>query len=149
MKQILLILSILLLLVSCDNDELPQSDVPFALVGKGDSFSNSQSIAQRHLVIKDAKTWNNFKKEMNITSDVAKGFKETNIDFSQYQVIAVIDKTQPNDGHSIDIVEMTENRNTIIVKVEKLKNGNLTKKSSRPYDIVKTAKTDKKVVFEQ
>ncbi|URM37748.1 protease complex subunit PrcB family protein [Flavobacterium anhuiense] len=86
---------------------------------------------------------------MNITSDVAKGFKETNIDFSQYQVIAVIDKTQPNDGHSIDIVEMTENRNTIIVKVEKLKNGNLTKKSSRPYDIVKTAKTDKKVVFEQ
>ncbi|URM37747.1 hypothetical protein [Flavobacterium anhuiense] len=38
MKQILLILSILLLLVSCDNDELPQSDVPFALVGKGDSF---------------------------------------------------------------------------------------------------------------
>ncbi|KAF2339165.1 protease complex subunit PrcB family protein [Flavobacterium tistrianum] len=149
MKQILLLFSILLLLASCDNDELPQSDVPFALVGKGDSFSNGQSIAQRHLVIKDAKTWNNFKKEMNITSDVAKGFKEMNIDFSQYQVIAVIDKTQPNDGHSIDIVEMTENRNTIIVKVEKLKNGNLTKKPSKPYDIVKTAKTDKKVVFEQ
>ncbi|UWY29125.1 protease complex subunit PrcB family protein [Flavobacterium sp. TR2] len=142
MKQILLIFSILLLLVSCDNDELPQSDVPFALVAKGDSFPNDQSIAQRHLVIKDAKTWNKFMKEMNFSI-------EKNIDFSQYQVIAVIDKTQPNDGHSIDIVEMTENRNTIIVKVEKLKNGNLTKKSSRPYDVVKTAKTDKKVVFEQ
>lgn len=142
MKQILLIFSILLLLVSCDNDELPQSDVPFALVAKGDSFPNDQSIAQRHLVIKDAKTWNSFMKEMNFSIN-------TNIDFTQYQVIAVIDKTQPNDGHSIDIVEMTENRNTIIVKVEKLKNGNLTRKSSRPYDVVKTAKTDKKVVFEQ
>lgn len=65
MKQILLIFSILLLLVSCDNDELPQSDVPFALVAKGDSFPNDQSIAQRHLVIKDAKTWNKFMKEMN------------------------------------------------------------------------------------
>lgn len=149
MKQIVLIISILLALTSCDNDDLPNSDVQFSLVAKGDSFPNGQSLAPRHIIIKDSQTWNKLVKEMNVSNNLSQKFSETNIDFNKYQIIAVIDKTQNSGGHSIDIVEITKNRNTVIVKVEKLKNGNHTSKLSRPYDIVKTSKTDKKVVFEQ
>jgi len=149
MKQILLILMILFALTSCENDDLPQSDVQYSLVGKGDSFPNDKSVAQRHLVIKDAKTWNSLINEMDAANNLTQDLKEINIDFSKYQIIAIIDKTQKGGGHSIDVVEMSENRNTIIVKVEKLKNGDLSSRLSRPYDIVKMAKTTKKVVFEQ
>ncbi|MBZ4035638.1 protease complex subunit PrcB family protein [Flavobacterium sp. 17A] len=150
MRQIYLIFSILLVfLTSCDKDDLPQSDVQFSVIGKGDSFPTDKSTAQRHLVINDIKSWNNLKKEMNTAGNLSKNLKETNIDFSTFQVIAVIDKNQNNSGHSIDIISLNENRNTIIVKVEKLKNGNSSTKKSRPYDIIKIAKTDKKIVFEQ
>jgi len=149
MRQIYLILCILLVFTSCDNDDLPQSDVRFSVIGKGDSFPTDKSTAQRHLVINDIKSWNSLKKEMNTSGNLSKSLKETNIDFNTFQIIAVIDKNQGNGGHSIDIVTLNENRNTIIVKVEKLKNGNSSAKKSRPYDIIKIAKTDKKIVFEQ
>lgn len=149
MKQIILIVSILLALTSCESDDLPNSDVQFSLVAKGDSFPNDESLAPRHLIIKDQKNWDKLVKEMNASANLSKYFKENTIDFSKYQIIAVIDKTQTSGGHSIDIVEISENRNTIIVKVEKLQNGDNTSKLSRPYDIVKTDKTDKKVIFEQ
>lgn len=149
MRQIYLIISILLVLTSCENDDLPQSDVQFSLVGKGNSFPTDKSTAQRHLIIKDAKSWNNLMKEMNTSNNLSKTLRETTIDFNKYQIIAVIDKTQNSGGHSIDIVTLNENRNTIIVKVEKLKNGDYSTKKSRPFDIIKIAKTDKKVVFEQ
>ena len=149
MKRIILIFSILLAVTSCENEDLPNSDVQYSLIAKGDSFPNDESLAPRHLIIKDQKAWDRLITEMNVSTDLSKNFKEINIDFNKYQVIAVIDKTQNTDGHSIDIVEITENRNTIIVKVEKLKNGNSTLKLSRPYDIIKTDRTDKKVIFEQ
>lgn len=149
MKHILLIFALLLALTSCENDDLPQSDVQFSLVGKGDSFPNDKSVAQRHLIIKDTVSWNNLINEMDASNNLTKDLKEISIDFSKFQIIAIIDKTQNNGGHSIDVVEMSENRNTIIVKVEKLKDGNLTPKLSRPYDIVKMPKTTKKIVFEQ
>jgi len=149
MKRIILIFSILLALTSCEKEDLPNSDVQYSLIAKGDSFSNEESLAARHIIIKDQKTWEKLIAEMNVSTNLSEDFKEINIDFSKYQVIAVIDKTQNTEGHSIDVVEITENRNTIIVKVEKLKNGNSTLKLSRPYDIIKTDKTDKKVIFEQ
>ena len=46
-------------------------------------------------------------------------------------------------------MKISQNRKTVIVKVEKLKKGDLTARLSRPYDIVKIEKTNKKVVFEQ
>ncbi|PBJ12872.1 protease complex subunit PrcB family protein [Flavobacterium sp. ACN6] len=149
MKHILLIFALLLALTSCENDDLPQSDVQFSVVGKGDSFPNDESVAQRHLIIKDTATWNKLLTEMDAVNNLTKDFKETNIDFSQYQIIVIIDRTQGSGGHSVDVVGITENRNTIIVEIEKLKNGDLTSRLSRPYDIIKIAKTTKKIVFEQ
>lgn len=150
MRQIYLIFSILLVfLTSCENDDLPQSDVAYSSVAKGDSFPNDESTAQTHLVIKDTKTWNNLMTKMSAPNNLVKDFKETNIDFNNYQIVAVIDRTQGSGGHSIEITKMAENRNMIIVKVEKLKNGNLSSRLSRPYDIVKIEKTTKKVIFEQ
>lgn len=149
MKQIFFIFTILFALASCNNDDLPNSNVQYSLVAKGDSYPNDEkSVAQTHLVIKDNKSWNKLMTEMNASNNLTKDFTETNIDFSKYQIIAVIDKTQHSGGHSIDIMKISENRSTVIVKVEKLKKGDLTSRLSRPYDIVKIAKTTKKVVFE-
>ncbi|SFC50216.1 protease complex subunit PrcB family protein [Flavobacterium phragmitis] len=149
MKQIFLFFSILFAFTSCDNDDLPITNVQYSSIAKGDSFPNDQSIAPRYLVIKNSKSWNNLMTEMSTPNNLVKEFSETNIDFNKYQIIAVIDRTNGNGGHSIDIMKISQNRKTVIVKVEKLKKGDLTARLSRPYDIVKIEKTNKKVVFEQ
>ncbi len=149
MKQIFLFFILLFALTSCDRDELPYSDVQYSAIAKGDSFPYDESVTPTFLVIKNTEAWNNLLAEMSAPNDLVKNFSETNIDFNKYQIIAVIDRTNGNGGHSIDIVKMSQNRKTIIVKVEKLKTGDLTSRLSRPYEIVKIEKTNKKVVFEQ
>lgn len=149
MKQIFLFFILLFALTSCEREDLPISEVQYYGIAKGDSFPNDESISSRFLVIKNTKAWNNLMIEMSTSNDLVKKFSETNIDFNKYQIIAIIDRTNGNGGHSIDITKISQNRKTIIVKVEKLKTGDLTSRLSRPYEIVKIAKTNKKVVFEQ
>ncbi|WJS95618.1 hypothetical protein NYQ10_03995 [Flavobacterium johnsoniae] len=149
MKQIFLFFILLFVFTSCESEDLPISEVQYSGIAKGDSFPYDESTASTFLVIKNTKAWNNLMTEMSTSNDLVKNFSETNIDFNKYQIIAIIDKTQYNGGHSIDILKISQNHKTIIVKVEKLKTGDLTSRLSRPYEIVKIAKTDKRVVFEQ
>jgi len=148
MKQIITLFSILFLLTGCnnDNDDSKQSVVEFSVIAQGDpSPSLAQNIFKSNLVIKDTESWDNLLSKMSIY-EISR-FTETNIDFSKYQVIVVFDQVYSNGGHSIDITKITEDHNTVFVKVEKLLKGNATTVVTKPYHIVKIAKTEKKAVF--
>ena|SRR6218665_1596846 len=149
MKQIFLFFIFLFVFTSCDRDELPYSNVQYSAIAKGNPFPYDESTSPTFLVIKNTKAWNDLMTKMSTPNNLVKEFSETNIDFNKYQIIAIIDKTNGNGGHSIDILKITQNRKTVLVKVGKLNTGNLTTVLSRPYEIVKIAKTNKKVVFEQ
>lgn len=148
MKQIITLFAILLLLAGCSNDDSNQSNITFSVIAQKDlSPSDQKPILETKVVIKDTPAWNAFTTQLNVVNEETKFFSETNIDFTKYQIIAVIDQKYLNGGHSIDITKITENNNSISVKVEKLHTGNIATVITQPYHIVKIAKSSKKVVF--
>ncbi|KIO50600.1 protease complex subunit PrcB family protein [Flavobacterium hibernum] len=149
MKQIITLFSFLFLLTSCSNDNNSnQSDVSFSTVVQKDlSPSDQKPIAETKVVITDAQAWNAFITKISVVNEESKYFIDTNIDFTKFQIIAVIDQKYLNGGHTIDITKIAENKNKIYVKVEKLHTGNIATVLTQPYHIVKIAKSSKEVIF--
>lgn len=148
MKQIITLFSILFLLIGCnnDNEDSKQSTVEFSVIAQGDpSPSQTQNISKSNLVIQDTESWNNLLSKMS-TYETSR-FTETNVDFTNYQIIAVFDQVYGNGGHSINITKITKDRYRIFVKVENLLKGNDATVITQPYHIVKIAKTTKNIVF--
>jgi len=150
MKQIITLFSILFLLTGCNNDdsnESNQAPVPFSVIAQDDTFPDDENFPKSNLVIKDTQAWTAFMAKINATNNETGKFTETNIDFTKYQIIAVVDEIYKNGGHSIDITKISEEPKRINVKVEKLLKGNIATVITQPYHIVKIPKTSKKVVF--
>ena len=149
MKQIITLFSFLFLLTSCSNDNNSnQSDVSFSTVVQKDlSPSDQKPIAETKVVITDAQAWNAFITKISVVNEESNYFIDKNIDFTKFQIIAVIDQKYLNGGHTIDITKIAENKNNIYVKVEKLHTGNIATVLTQPYHIVKIAKSSKKVIF--
>ena len=51
-------------------------------------------------------------------------------------------------GHSIDIVDISCNRNKIVISVRNLNNGNLTSVITQPFHIIKIPRTEKQITFD-
>ena len=149
-KSLLLFLcSLFLILYSCsDNEENVTNNVPInvQLIGKGNIMGDY--LTQQNTIITNSTQWNNLLNDLNSANNVSDGFTETNIDFNQYMVIAVIDEIYPNGGHSIDIITATEMQQNIVIDVEKLLAGNVTTVVTQPYHIVKIPKSTKPVLFQ-
>ncbi len=147
--MIILIIGMFFSLISCSDDDSMLKTINFLLIGQGELYGNGvEGIAQSNLVINDTNTWNDLMVKMNSVNNVTNDFTETNIDFDQYQVIAIFDQIYGSGGHSIDIKKITENETNVIVKVENLLNGDDTLVITQPFHIVKISKSEKLIVFE-
>jgi hypothetical protein len=144
MKHIFIFFSFLLIASSCSNDDSTETQVSFIEITKV-SLSSDKKIPKSNLVIKDVPAWNSLKSK--ISPNEISEFKETNVDFTKYQIIAVVDQVYVNGGHTIDITKITQNNTTVIIKVENLRTGDATTVITQPYHIIKIAKTDKTIVF--
>lgn len=147
MKNILLILTIALISCSSNNDNL-NKNVNFSLIGQGQLHGNgAENIEKSNVVIENTTSWNDLIEKMNTVNNVSDNFTETDIDFSQYLIIAVFDNIYSNGGHSIDIISIVENEINITVKVDKLMAGDDTQIITQPFHIVKIPKTEKPIIF--
>ncbi|MGB1393046.1 MAG: hypothetical protein ACPH4O_03940 [Flavobacteriaceae bacterium] len=152
MKTIILILSLFLSL-GCNNND-PQtpfqpSELNFTEIGKGELFTSYQNNDNGiNLVIDNLTEWNNLINTIDNPNNVSANFTETNIDFSNFQVIAVFDKAYINGGWSIDITSIIENENNLTVNIDNLQSGDLTQISIQPFHIVKIPVTNKPIEFE-
>lgn len=149
MKQIITFLSILLVFASCDNADSETRDLEYSVILQGDHFNGNYDNKKENLVIKDQETWNNLISKMNPFGDTNYYFPEATIDFTKYQVIAVIDEVRHSGGYSIDITKITQDNNRIFVTVEQLMPGGINSVMTQPYHIVKIPKSNNKVVFQQ
>lgn len=147
MKQIITLFSILFLLTGCNSDDSDTSNVPFSVIVQDDNFNTNANIPKSNLVIKDQTEWNNLLLKINILTAANSIMPDIDVDFTKYQVIAVIDQVRNSGGYSIDITKITETNNSIFVKVEQLKPGGFYTVITQPYHIVKIPKTNKKIVF--
>ena len=130
---------------SSPNDYSNMADVDSELISKGDlSGIGTEVISNQYFSFTNQTEWDNFISQIDVTNEVSSGFSEQNIDFSEYVVIAVIDKVRNTSGYSIDL-EISTNYEKIFI------GSNLSSPSpdgvvatviSQPYHIVKIAKTN-------
>ncbi|MGY0408595.1 MAG: hypothetical protein ACWIPJ_09635 [Polaribacter sp.] len=154
MKKIILFFSLFLML-SCSNDNDNDNDdssfqskeVAFTEIGKDQKFAHHQKNSGSYqkdnngngiyLVIDNLTDWNNLISRSNNSGNLAK----INIDFSNFQVIVIIEY-HTTGGWSIDVTSIIENKDNLTVNIDNLQIGGITQSPSRPSHIVKIPKSN-------
>ena len=148
-KNVLIIL-LTILVFSCNTDDDTKIvSIESILISKDNLYGNGgEGINKQNIVITDDGVWNDLITQMNTINNVSDNFSETEIDFSEYTVIAVFDEIKGNGGHSLEL-NITSNPENIMVNITDLApNGNATTVITQPYHILKIKKTVLPIVFE-
>ena len=147
MNTILLILS-LFFITSCNDDEnntFQSVEITPILIGQGSlSGNNAENISQSNLVINNQSDWQNLMTQMDSYNNVTSAFSETNIDFGNFQIIAIFLEVKPT-GWGITITNITENENNIVMSTEEQEG--VATVISQPFHIVKIPINNKPIVF--
>lgn len=147
-KHLLLIITSLFLLFSCqDDNNSVESKNNFTVQEIGKGVRLGHFLTQQNTVITNSAQWNTFLTEIDSSSNFSSTFTETNIDFNQFMLIAVVDEVRTSGGYTIDIISVTETTQNIEVVVDNLQKGNFTTIITQPFHIVKIPKIAKPVVF--
>ncbi|MDG1452147.1 MAG: hypothetical protein P8Q33_05135 [Polaribacter sp.] len=147
--KIMLIPLLLVLVFGYDNNEKINQKVEFTEIGKGELFNLYQNNGSGiNLVIDNLADWDSFINTIDKPNNISANFTEINIDFSNFQVIAIFDQIHNNGGWSIDVTGVTENEDSLNVNIDNLQKGDLTSIVIQPFHIVKIQKTNKEIVFE-
>ena len=148
--RMMLLLPFLALEIACgDKTEACLQDDGFTEIYKGELHGSiTEKIDKSNLVIKNQSEWSDLMNQMNRANPVTDNFTEINIDFDNYMIIAVFDDVKQNGGHSIDIVDITCNRNKIVISVRNLKKGDDTNVITQPFHIIKIPRTEKQITFD-
>lgn len=151
MKTPIFLICLCALVMGCSegNDPAPFISVPSTVIGTGNLFGNgAEGIGEQNLVIATTEAWNDLMTQMNSVNNVTDEFTETNIDFTQYKLIAVFDEIRGNGGYGIDL-DIWSTINEMVVQVTDLApQGIATTVITQPFHIVKIALSDLPIVFQ-
>ena len=135
--------------ISRDDDNASTTLVVSTLIDKGNLYGNGdEGIAEQNLVISDATQWNELMAKMNSVNNATENFSEVNIDFNEFDVIAVFDELKMYGGYQIDLEITAEAGYTKVKTIESAPTGSAATIITQPYHIVKIQKSDLPVVFE-
>ena len=110
--------------------------------------AGAEGIEEQKIIITDERTWKSLMAQMNSVNNVSDNFSETNIDFSQYVVIAVFDKVLTTGGHNLDL-HVNIYPESILVKVNTVGTGEIaTTVMTQPFHIVKIPVSNLPIIFE-
>jgi hypothetical protein len=135
-------------LLSCSRNDEPipsftPRNIPFTVVGSGPYSGNAVTS---NLVIQNNAQWETLKNEL--TQNVTNQFTETNIDFNNFFLVAVIDNVRPNTGFDVNINNILEYENNIIVTLSSNNTGWGYQVLTRPFRIVKIPIQSKPFIFQ-
>jgi len=117
------------------------------LIGKG-YFSSEENLTSQNLVITNQADWNTFLTLLNVNTNYSSTFSETNINFSDFKIIAIIDSQRADTGHSVNIDTVVENQDNITVDYSLLNSGSGFTEIMQPYHIVRIPRINKPVIFQ-
>ncbi|MBU2940725.1 protease complex subunit PrcB family protein [Lacinutrix sp. C3R15] len=149
-KTLIIVLSILTFNCNSDNNTTnTEQEISSTLISKDNLYGNGQEgITEQNMVIQNQTDWNNLLTQIDAVNNTTNTFTETDIDFSQYTIIAVFDQIRGNGGHSIDL-NITTNQEIITVTIIHINpEGGATTVITQPYHIVKIEKRDLPIYFE-
>lgn len=146
-----LILSLVLFLtISCNNsveeNSFTSQTITPTLIGKG-SLMGSENILPQNVVYYNISGWNTILNSID-QFRLAQFTETTNVDFNNFQLIAVFDNVYPSPTYDVSITNITENENSIVVTVTKTLNPSDATIVDQKFHIVKIPKSTKPVVFQ-
>lgn len=148
-KALIILLSILILSCSSNNENSRVANIEPTLIGKGNLLGNGdEGIIEQNIVITDQDSWNSLIAQMNLINNVSDSFSETNIDFSEYKVIAVFDELKGSGGHSLELNIIFNSENIIVNIIKLFPEGNVTTIITQPYYILKIPTSELQIIFE-
>ncbi|HMS65925.1 MAG TPA: hypothetical protein PKD83_11815 [Ignavibacteria bacterium] len=134
-------------LISCGINESEETVIidPI-LIGKG-SITITEGLSQQNVVITDTCAWNELKSKMDYVNYVSGSFTETEINFSDYMILASLSEIRGIGGCSIEMILIEEFSEIIEVTIEnKIPRIGLAI-VCQDYHIVKIPKTNKHIIF--
>lgn len=145
----LLTLFLVLVLFGCNKvDEGLQTETAIAFIEIGNNalYGNGQEgITQSNMIISNPTDWQNLMSQMNTINTATANFKETEIDFDEFTVIAIFLDVK-GSGWEIKIKEVVENENAIHISTLETKYA--TTVMTQPFHLIKIPKTEKTIVFD-
>jgi len=152
MKGLLFIL-VLTIFIGCikNDDEFLSFTISPILIGNGDLGGNGkENITKQKLIISSNETWVELMNKMNSVNYETANFTETEIDFSNFIILAVFDEIKMSGGYTIEITSVVENQNNLTVTIHLLSpKGVAPGVITQPYHIVKIPKTEKIIFFNE
>jgi hypothetical protein len=152
MKSLLFLLALTIFFGCNNNDDefLPLTIAP-TLIGNGNLYGNGEeNITKQNLIISRNNEWTELMSKMNTVNNETDNFTETEIDFSNFILLAVFDEIKRNGGYTVAIKNVVENKNDLTVTIQHLApNGRVSTVITQPYHIVKIHKTEKKIIFNE
>lgn len=123
-------------------------EIDFTLIAKNNLYGDgNEGLTKQNKVITDKSTWEQLITQMNSVNNVSDDFSETEIDFSQYTVIVIIDEIRGSGGYSLDL-DIKGNQDSMLVNVTHVEpEGTSTSEITQPFYIVKVEKNDSPVIF--
>jgi hypothetical protein len=93
---------VMLLVVGCSVEEFNSVDA--SVVAQGNFYGGPQeSIFKSYAKITGNSDWQELQRKMSSLKDVSSDFFETNIDFSEYDVIAVFDRIRIGEYYAVTL----------------------------------------------
>lgn len=156
MRKIIFSGLLLAAMVSCQSDDAATTNnepvlLEFTAIGKENLYGNGvEDIDEGNIVINDNEAWQNLLEHMTAVNGLPWNFGNTEIDFSQWTVIATFDKIQAYGGFSIDVVSVSKEEAQVIVDIEKSSGGSGAAATiiTQPFHIVRIPKTTLPITFE-
>lgn len=146
---IIILLSILVLGCNSDDDNSKMVNIESTLIAKDALSGNGgEGILEQNLVITDQNAWNDLIFKMNSVNNESDNFAETDIDFSEYIVIAVFDEIRESGGYSLELNITSNSENIIVNVIDITPEGNNTTVMIQPYHIVKISTSELPIIFE-
>ena len=132
-----------------DPDDETSKPLPFTVISQNQDMYvmvDMATLAMKNFVITNNDDWTEFKNKINIREASYYNYIEDDIDFSNYQIVAVFDGGGGGE-HSLDITGIREYTDAIVVSISKFRTESMAQVFSFPYQIVKMPISDKTVKF--
>lgn len=154
MKIQALILLSLVFFLNCKSNKIEGNNAKMkkselTLIAKGNLHgAGEEGITKQNTVIENQSDWSNLMTQMNNVNNVSDNFRETEIDFSKYSIIAVFNDVKGNGGSSIELKVSTSLEQNTVVNVKYISpSGYATSVITQPFYIAKISKTALPIIF--
>jgi hypothetical protein len=148
-NMLIILLSIFILSCNSDDDNSNPTNIKSTLIAKDNLYGNgAEGIAKQNLIISNQTAWDDLITQMNSVNNVSDSFTETNINFSEYTVIATFDEIRGNGGHSLELNITSNSENIIVNIIDSVPDGNATTVIAQPFNITKIQNSDLPILFE-